>query len=47
LFGALYQGGAELAFEMPKITRDIIVLVQGLVVLVVGYFSFEAKSGGR
>jgi simple sugar transport system permease protein len=36
LFGALMQGGAELAFEMPKITRDMIVLVQGLVVLLVG-----------
>ena len=23
LFGALYQGGAELAFEIPTITRDM------------------------
>ena len=36
LFGALYQGGAELAFEKPRITRDVVILVQGFVVLVVG-----------
>ncbi|MEE9374896.1 MAG: ABC transporter permease, partial [Rhizobiaceae bacterium] len=27
LFGALYQGGAELAYDMPNITRDMIVLI--------------------
>ncbi|WP_417461475.1 ABC transporter permease [Kordiimonas sp.] len=36
LFGALYQGGAELAFEMPNITRDLIVMIQGLVILFAG-----------
>ncbi|WP_286830683.1 MULTISPECIES: ABC transporter permease [Kordiimonas] len=36
LFGALYQGGAELAFEMPNIQRDYIVLIQGLVILFAG-----------
>ncbi|MFQ5533374.1 MAG: ABC transporter permease [Sphingomonadales bacterium] len=36
LFGALYQGGAEVAFEMPGITRDLIVMVQGLVILFAG-----------
>jgi simple sugar transport system permease protein len=36
LFGILYQGGAELAFDQPKITRDMIVLIQGLVVLFAG-----------
>ena len=36
LFGALYQGGAELAFDKPNITRDMIVLVQGLVILTAG-----------
>ncbi|HSM41544.1 MAG TPA: ABC transporter permease [Afifellaceae bacterium] len=36
LFGVLYQGGAELAFEMPKITRDMIVVIQGLVILFAG-----------
>ncbi|MBX3567400.1 MAG: ABC transporter permease [Rhizobiaceae bacterium] len=36
LFGALYQGGAELAFEMPNISRDMIVIIQGLVILFAG-----------
>jgi general nucleoside transport system permease protein len=36
LFGVLYQGGAELAFDKPKITRDMIVVIQGLVVLFAG-----------
>ena len=33
LFGALYQGGAELAFAIPAITRDLVVMIQGLVIL--------------
>ncbi|MEM8741253.1 MAG: ABC transporter permease [Pseudomonadota bacterium] len=36
LFGMLYQGGAELAFEMPSITRDMVVLIQGLAILFAG-----------
>ncbi len=36
LFGMLYQGGAELAFEMPAITRDMIVVIQGMVILFTG-----------
>lgn len=36
LFGILYQGGAELAFETPGITRDMIVVIQGLVILFAG-----------
>lgn len=36
LFGVLYQGGAELAFEKPKITRDMIVVIQGFVILFAG-----------
>jgi hypothetical protein len=36
LFGALYQGGANLAFEMPNISRDMIVIIQGLVILFAG-----------
>jgi len=36
LFGVLYQGGAELAFEMPSITRDMVVLIQGLAILFAG-----------
>ncbi|OXS99508.1 sugar ABC transporter permease [Notoacmeibacter marinus] len=36
LFGMLYQGGAEMAFDMPTITRDMIVVIQGLVILFAG-----------
>ncbi|MEM8570507.1 MAG: ABC transporter permease [Pseudomonadota bacterium] len=36
LFGILYQGGAELAFEMPDISRDMIVVIQALVILFTG-----------
>jgi simple sugar transport system permease protein len=36
LFGVLYQGGAELAFERPDITRDMVVLIQGLVIMMAG-----------
>ncbi|WP_298822112.1 ABC transporter permease [uncultured Roseibium sp.] len=36
LFGMLYQGGAELSFEMPSITRDMIIVIQGLVILFAG-----------
>jgi simple sugar transport system permease protein len=36
LFGMLYQGGAEVSFEMPDITRDMIVIIQGLVILFAG-----------
>jgi ABC-type uncharacterized transport system permease subunit len=36
LFGVLYQGGTELAFDMPAITRDMIVTISGLVILFAG-----------
>jgi ABC-type uncharacterized transport system permease subunit len=36
LFGVLYQGGAEISFEMPNISRDMIVIIQGLVILFAG-----------
>ena len=36
LFGALYQGGAELAFEMPGFSRDMVTTLQGLIVLFSG-----------
>jgi ABC-type uncharacterized transport system permease subunit len=36
LFGMLYQGGAELSFEHPKITRDMIVVMGGIVILMAG-----------
>jgi simple sugar transport system permease protein len=36
LFGALQQGGAELSFDVPAITRDMVVVIQGLVILFSG-----------
>ena len=36
LFGALYQGGSELAFDMPRVNRDMVVVIQGLVILFCG-----------
>jgi simple sugar transport system permease protein len=36
LFGALQQGGAELAFEIPAMTREMVVVIQGLVILFSG-----------
>jgi ABC-type uncharacterized transport system permease subunit len=36
LFGILYQGGSELAFEMPNISREMIVVIQALVILFTG-----------
>lgn len=36
LFGALYQGGAELSFDKPTITRDMVVVIGGVVILFAG-----------
>jgi len=36
LFGALQQGGAELSFDIPAITREMVVVIQGLVILFSG-----------
>jgi general nucleoside transport system permease protein len=36
LFGALYQGGSELAFEIQGFSRDMVVMLQGLIVLFAG-----------
>jgi len=40
LFGALFQGGSELAFEMPRVTKDTIVVMQGLVILFSGALAY-------
>lgn len=40
LFGMLYQGGAELAFEVPTITRELVVVIQGLVILFSGALAY-------
>ena len=36
LFGVLYQGGSELAFEINGFSRDMVFLLQGLIVLFAG-----------
>ncbi|MBT5267044.1 MAG: ABC transporter permease [Rhodospirillaceae bacterium] len=40
LFGALYQGGAELDFEFHSITRDMVLVIQGLVILFSGALAY-------
>ena len=36
LFGILQQGGTELSFAMPQITREMVIAIQGLVILFSG-----------
>jgi general nucleoside transport system permease protein len=36
LFGALYQGGSELAFEINGFSREMVFMLQGLIVLFAG-----------
>ncbi len=45
LFGALYQGGAELAFEIPGFSRDMVTTLQGLIVLFSGALAQVAAPG--
>src|SRR4051812_39430918 len=40
LFGALFQGGGELAFDFSKITRDMVVVMQGLIILFSGALAY-------
>jgi simple sugar transport system permease protein len=58
LFGALYQGGSQLSFDMPHVNRDMVILIQGLVILFCGALENvfraplaallgTAKAGGR
>ena len=44
LFGALYQGGSELSFDMPTLTRDMIVVIQGLIILACGAFEHALRG---
>ena len=45
LFGAIYQGGAELAFEIPGFSRDMVTTLQGLIVLFSGAMAQVAAPG--
>lgn len=40
LFGALFQGGAEVGFEMPSFSRDMVVTLQGFVILFSGAMAY-------
>ena len=40
LFGALYQGGAELDFEFKSITREMVLVIQGLIILFSGALAY-------
>ena len=43
LFGILYQGGDWVSFEMPNITREMIVVIQGLVILFAGALEYMCR----
>ncbi len=43
LFGLLYQGGSELSFARPEINRDMVVVIQGLVILFMGAFEYAFR----
>ena len=40
LFGALFQGGAEVAFEVPGFSRDMVIMLQGFIVLFSGAMAY-------
>jgi simple sugar transport system permease protein len=40
LFGALFQGGAEVAFEVRGFSRDMVVMLQGFIVLFSGSMTY-------
>jgi general nucleoside transport system permease protein len=43
LFGLLYQGGTELSFAKPLISRDMIVVIQGLVIFFMGALEYAFR----
>mgnify|MGYP000491036694 CR=1 FL=1 len=43
LFGLLYQGGSELSFARPEINRDMVVVIQGLVILFMGALEYAFR----
>jgi general nucleoside transport system permease protein len=45
LFGALFQGGAEVTFEMPGVSRDMVVTLQGFVILFSGAMAYVLAPG--
>ncbi len=47
LFGALFQGGAEVSFDIPTFSRDMVVMLQGFIVLFSGAMAFVMAPGVR
>lgn len=45
LFGMLYQGGAELSFDHPTITRDMVTVIGGVLILFAGAFDGLFRRG--
>ncbi len=43
LFGALFQGGAELSFDMPNISKEMVFVIQGLIILFSGALAYMSK----
>ncbi|MBJ3776779.1 ABC transporter permease [Acuticoccus mangrovi] len=44
LFGALYQGGAELSFEFRTIDREMVLVIQGLIILFSGALAYMFEA---
>jgi general nucleoside transport system permease protein len=42
LFGVIYQGGAEVAFEVKNFTKDMVVMLQGFIVLFSGAMAYAS-----
>ena len=40
LFGALFQGGAEVSFDVPGFSSDMVVMLQGFIVLFSGAMTY-------
>ena len=45
LFGALYQGGAELDFEFTSVTSEMVLVIQGLIILFSGALAHMPVPG--
>lgn len=43
LFGVLQQGGTELSFAMPQINREMVLAIQGLVILFTGALALMSR----
>ena len=43
LFGFLYQGGSELSFENSNISKEIVFVIQGLIILFSGALNLMLK----